>query len=204
MTIEQIIEVPGYRGSERRHDDRQRQQVTRMTRSELERALYTDDLTGVGNRRSWERWMAEVPTPYFAIIDVDGLKWINDNMGHGAGDALLRAVALVLLDIGLTPFRVGGDEFYVPFGHDLEAWEKLGLAQRTLRRASFEVPDGWATGARFSFGVGPTESPDAVERRLRWMKDLRVQMGMRAERGEQPPGLTVTPASEVRLATYAP
>jgi diguanylate cyclase (GGDEF)-like protein len=83
-----------------------------------------DALAPVLNRRAFlrelHRTMSEVErykTPAAVIyIDLDGFKALNDGYGHAAGDAVLRHVALLLLDsvresdvVG----RLGGDEFGV-------------------------------------------------------------------------------------------
>ena len=80
----------------------------------------TDPLTGLANRRAFERELeqrlaSDSPEPFCVImLDVDGLKQVNDARGHAAGDAVLKRVASVLtanlraVDI-VT--RWGGDEF---------------------------------------------------------------------------------------------
>lgn len=82
----------------------------------------TDPLTGINNRRAFEidlerevsRARRHGRPLSLAVIDVDGLKAINDQGGHGAGDETLRAVADAL---GATArqedgaYRIGGDEF---------------------------------------------------------------------------------------------
>jgi diguanylate cyclase (GGDEF)-like protein len=80
-------------------------------------AALTDPVTGLGNRRRFdERLSTEVPetgrdTPVsVALLDVDGLKEINDRHGHPTGDLALRAVAGRLAGSG-EAFRLGGDEF---------------------------------------------------------------------------------------------
>jgi diguanylate cyclase (GGDEF)-like protein len=98
--------------------------ATRAATDELQRAAFSDPLTGCANRRALERDIArelarceraELDLSVVAV-DVDGLKSINDTYGHPAGDAvLLRLVesfrrALRGLD---TVYRVGGDEFIV-------------------------------------------------------------------------------------------
>ncbi len=76
----------------------------------------TDVLTGLNNRREFDRVLRTLPRQPFAMmsLDVDGLKHINDTNGHAAGDALLRSVGhtLGLLVRGWDVMaRVGGDEF---------------------------------------------------------------------------------------------
>lgn len=80
-----------------------------------------DHLTGVGNRLAFEKALADLGARSqfpvcLLIMDVDGLKILNDNLGHEAGDALLRRVAVLLqrtLREGDMIYRIGGDEFAV-------------------------------------------------------------------------------------------
>ena len=76
----------------------------------------TDPLTGLHNRREFERVLGSLPRTRFAVlaIDVDNLKPVNDEYGHEAGDAVLRAVAMAMNGLrrgGDVLARVGGDEF---------------------------------------------------------------------------------------------
>jgi hypothetical protein len=61
-------------------------------REELERQARTDWLTGLGNRRALERALREglARGEVLMVMDLDGLKALNDREGHLAGDALLR------------------------------------------------------------------------------------------------------------------
>lgn len=90
-------------------------------RTLAEEAL-TDPLTGINNRRAFnvdlEREVARAQRHgrplAVAVIDVDGLKEINDRDGHGAGDQTLRAVADALGGTARQEdgaYRIGGDEF---------------------------------------------------------------------------------------------
>lgn len=80
-----------------------------------------DHLTGVGNRLAFEQALQQLGknASYPAcliILDVDGLKILNDSLGHKAGDALLRRVTLLLqrcLRENDSIFRIGGDEFAI-------------------------------------------------------------------------------------------
>lgn len=86
-------------------------------------ALYIrDPLTGTLNRRGFEQKISGLfdedgnPVRELAVasIDMDGLKYINDNFGHNSGDEAIKEIANIL-DEALNPdefvARMGGDEF---------------------------------------------------------------------------------------------
>ena len=84
----------------------------------------TDDLTGLPNRRCFQRLLAdrirtgtETGEPFaLGLIDLDGFKPINDAHGHPVGDAILRQVADRLakaMDGRGSAARIGGDEFAI-------------------------------------------------------------------------------------------
>jgi diguanylate cyclase (GGDEF)-like protein len=72
-------------------------------------------LCRIPNRAAFlERIAAPPAAGTVAMIDVDGLKTINDSFGHAAGDAVLQAAARALRERcgeGGTVYRIGGDEF---------------------------------------------------------------------------------------------
>ena len=85
----------------------------------------TDELTGLGNRRSFaEDCLAKLSTPKGSkrlcvlLIDLDGFKEVNDSLGHRCGDELLEIVG-ARLQHGLANrgaiARIGGDEFATSF-----------------------------------------------------------------------------------------
>ncbi|MDX8350596.1 EAL domain-containing protein [Cognatiyoonia sp. IB215446] len=91
------------------------------TRNALERAAYVDALTGLRNRRSFERDLKLVLDNAYASVgllhvDLDRFKWVNDTLGHPAGDTVLseaaRRISIVVSDKGAV-YRVGGDEFLI-------------------------------------------------------------------------------------------
>src|SRR5919199_4927532 len=89
-----------------------------------EEAAFTDHLTGLANRRRFERQLErEVARtqrygrPFcLLLVDIDNFKEVNDTYGHEAGDDVLRCVANVIqsgtrgIDTGA---RIGGDEFAI-------------------------------------------------------------------------------------------
>ncbi len=96
---------------------------------ELETLATRDELTGLANRRGLlsaisienERIMrGQSPGALLVMIDLNDFKMINDNFGHEAGDAALRAVANLLANfIRKTDHaaRMGGDEFVLLLTH---------------------------------------------------------------------------------------
>lgn len=100
----------------------------------------TDELTGLYNRRSFERTLArevERSRRYgvcasLLLLDLDGFKALNDTHGHPAGDRVLRYVAAMMcrhLRATDVPCRLGGDEFAVILC-DTPSTEALAVAER--------------------------------------------------------------------------
>ncbi len=94
------------------------------SRQELAKENLTDGLTGLLNKKGWDfkteeylkiadRTKAEY---VFSIVDLDGLKKVNDTLGHKEGDRLIVKAAQVLREtVRSTDIlaRIGGDEFAV-------------------------------------------------------------------------------------------
>ncbi|WP_155299959.1 sensor domain-containing diguanylate cyclase [Deinococcus kurensis] len=85
-------------------------------RQQLTAQTLQDDLTGLGNRRSFRQATQALHGPHAAalLIDVDHFKSVNDTYGHHVGDDLLRCIAARLRDVspaGAHLARLGGDEF---------------------------------------------------------------------------------------------
>ncbi len=99
--------------------------VHRSTRHALEQSheAHHDPLTGLYNRRAFHEHVAEAlvdpgrsDRAIMVVMDLDGFKEINDQLGHQLGDALLIAFADQLhssLPPGSIACRLGGDEFAV-------------------------------------------------------------------------------------------
>ncbi len=124
-----------------------------------EDAAHTDGLTGLANRRAWDSALAAesaradryATATSVVVLDVDGLKELNDRQGHPAGDELLRRTAAVLRQ-GLRgadlAARLGGDEFGVVLPVT-DAAAARGLVARLRERvgaAGVAVSVGVATG----------------------------------------------------------
>jgi diguanylate cyclase (GGDEF)-like protein len=141
--------------------------VRRALQRELEAQVLSDPLTGLLNRRGFFQLVARCdrPVSQVVVLDVDGLKPMNDDWGHASGDLVLCAVADALREVfgpDAITGRLGGDEFAVVVddrlpigasGHDQEAVRdrvRAALADVTL-----EVPFGAPTGVSASIGSAP-------------------------------------------------
>jgi diguanylate cyclase len=84
-------------------------------RERADRAAASDALTGLGNRRLFDRLMGDLRgAGALLLIDVDHFKGINDTFSHSIGDRVLGEIAGVLRDHcrqGEVAVRFGGDEF---------------------------------------------------------------------------------------------
>jgi diguanylate cyclase len=124
----------------------------------------TDQLTGVVNRHGWQRFMVLEEERYrrfgdpgaVVVVDLDGLKHVNDTMGHAAGDRLIQTAATALkraVREGDLVARLGGDEFGVLFSRStLEQTEALvARARLALEEAGVDSSIGYAP---YSFSGG--------------------------------------------------
>lgn len=104
---------------------------------EIEYLSYHDYLTGLHNRRYYEKNIKELDTaanlPLALIMaDVNGLKLTNDAFGHAAGDDLLRRIAQILHKARRPSdilARIGGDEFVLVLPKTDNAGAEKILAQ---------------------------------------------------------------------------
>jgi diguanylate cyclase (GGDEF)-like protein/PAS domain S-box-containing protein len=118
-------------------------EITALKRTEAQlahQALH-DPLTGLANRallvdfleRSMNRRRQDHRGLALLFIDLDRFKWVNDSLGHRAGDELLRAVAHRLTST-VRPSdlvaRLGGDEFVVVIDGVVDPREPVRVARR--------------------------------------------------------------------------
>lgn len=121
----------------------------------------TDHLTGIANRHAFDLLFkqnfscpecADDPQQKILfLIDLDGLKIINDRFGHASGDALLCAFAHELNGLeteGVSVYRLGGDEFTILADrhHEAHLCEALARIEQTLTEQGF-------SGTGVSFGI---------------------------------------------------
>ncbi len=130
---------------------------------ELERISGTDPLTGLANRRAFEKYLdallcgPEIGRGLSAlgVLDLDNLKPVNDRFGHEAGDLVLRDTAsslrTVLGDSGLAG-RWGGDEMVFCI-RNAGMVEAQAIAQKI--RMAFDAMD-FGQGIRVTASIGLT------------------------------------------------
>ncbi|MGY2895030.1 diguanylate cyclase domain-containing protein [Deinococcus sp. UYEF24] len=129
---------------------------------DMQQAAYTDGLTGLRNRRSFDQTigqLSEQGRPYSVVmVDLDGMKTINDTLGHAEGDLLLQTFARQLtrgLHESDRAYRFGGDEFALLLSDlppdeatlDRIIRERIGRTVKGTQASGFPGVDasfGWA------------------------------------------------------------
>lgn len=130
------------------------EEEARRAERATEEAL-TDPLTGVANRRAWDRAIGAEERrrrrygghASIVVVDIDALRMVNESQGHLGGDLLLRLVADTLGDASRDSdivARVGGDEFALLALDCDEA--RLRIVVSRLRRALAETGVGASVG----------------------------------------------------------
>jgi len=151
-----------------------------LTLSEWRSKAYTDPLTGLLNRRGYERSMnrlirlsQETQKPItLALLDLDHFKRVNDSFGHAAGDEVLKSLAKLLRTISRADdlaVRLGGEEFcLVLFGAGLEDAGRM-LERVRLEFKKLQIPQ--VEGAlSLSGGMAGGEIPTSMATVNRWLE----------------------------------
>lgn len=135
---------------------------------------YTDELTGLGNRRAMNKTMGRLEREarrrgkafVLLTLDVDAFKPINDEHGHPVGDKVLVRIAETLLqhsDWEEGCFRSGGDEFamLLPCG-DLEQAQQISRQIESDIQAVF-LPELKGQALSVSIGTAMWQEGDSLE-----------------------------------------
>ena len=142
---------------------------------ELQRLAFHDPLTGLANRSLFYDRVGQAMRTHargdqsFAVffIDLDGFKQVNDELGHGAGDAVLCEVAArlrVCLRDSDTVARFGGDEFAV-LAERVTAQEDVHLtADRIVQAVRRPIDVGTrSTTVTASVGIALNRAGDTAD-----------------------------------------
>ena len=161
---------------------------------ELSYAAFHDDLTSLHNRaylmsRLLSIFTARkpncVPAATVLFLDLDRFKFVNDSLGHSAGDHLLKVVARRLESCirGDDVFaRIGGDEFAILLAGDEKAPVAVELAQRIVSQLSQPVViDGQDIFTSCSLGIVTTDASHETPEDL--LRDADVAMYAAKKKG---------------------
>ncbi len=150
---------------------------------EMRREAYTDPLTGIGNRKTFDRNLAEAMNEArdgakplaLVMIDIDHFKKFNDTHGHVLGDEVLKLVARCLVS-GVkgrdTVARYGGEEFSVilpetSLGNAIKVADQLRQLVKT-KRITLKSTGKILGEVTMSLGVAllhPDDTPSAMIKR---------------------------------------
>jgi len=146
--------------------------------ADLRRLAFTDALTGLANRRAVDARLESALKAHnrdntvvsLVVCDVNGLKRVNDQLGHEMGDRLLERFAHQLsLSAAKLPgslaARLGGDEFCL-LAEGQRADEVVAVAEELCTRA-LEITEGEGVAcgvASTGDSIGPVSTPDRLFR----------------------------------------
>jgi diguanylate cyclase len=147
----------------------------------------TDGLTGLTNRRGWDNALQSEESALkvlgsnamVLVLDLDGLKKLNDSQGHAAGDQLLQVAGQVLQqqlrDVDVVA-RLGGDEF---------ALLARGISEDVARKVARRVQDALSlAGVRASVGYAMRREHGTL-RAAQEAADLAMYRDKRARKTER-------------------
>jgi diguanylate cyclase (GGDEF)-like protein len=161
--------------------------------AKLRLAANTDSLTGLPNRRMFEKKLAELEhraqesgEPFAVlIIDLDGFKPVNDMLGHEVGDRVLRDIAGRLRGTAFSQAfaaRLGGDEFVMLVSRPRDCAELPAFVQSVLRELRLFVEEN---GVRLAVTatIGAALSDGEADGDPLRQADLALYAAKRAQRG---------------------
>lgn len=176
-----------------------------LTYDELRELSFIDKDTGLPNKLAYERDLDKNMDGVTVAIDMNGLKYVNDTFGHGAGDDFIRHFAAVMqTELGSHFYRIGGDEFSAIFPNLKDAHDAMDTLQEVVKELQFEITANDGTvlvvkGVTYSYGTG--QGRNAKEHKESSDADLyrdKVRAKARGDRpsepGAKPPRLSVREA----------
>ena len=151
--------------------------------SKLEFLSSIDSLTGIKNRNEMNNCVdkivkGEIPTPTAVLfIDLNGLKCVNDERGHSAGDKMLQTAAALLRETfhDGDVYRAGGDEFMITLPNISESEMQERIEQLNKDAMAKEI----------HFSVGTCYGGTEIRRAMR-LADERMYIDKKAYYEQHP------------------
>lgn len=148
------------------------------TSAQLKEFSFKDEVTGLYNRRFFSIRLEEEVSRYrrfnhpvsVVLLDLDGFKAVNDDLGHGAGDETLRAMAEILLkqSRGINVIcRYGGDEFAVLLVETSKGGARLYADRIRYVLSTWTFAHGRRVTASFGIASLPEDVAPAAEELIR-------------------------------------
>jgi len=148
------------------------------TSAQLKEFSFKDEVTGLYNRRFFSIRLEEEVSRYrrfnhpvsVVLLDLDGFKAVNDDLGHAAGDETLRAMADILLkqSRGINVIcRYGGDEFAVLLVETSKSGARLYADRIRYVLSTWTFAHGRRVTASFGIASLPEDVAPAAEEVIR-------------------------------------
>lgn len=155
-------------------------QITYIAANELQKRTLTDELivksyldplTGLRNRLAYDETLGhllgkEIPIGV-GFLDLNGLKWINDNLGHDMGNKALRRICEILLKYIQKEYiyRISGDEFVIIWPEvDYPAFSTaVGRLEAALAVEEDLASFGFVWGTEEDVGVAVRKAEQAMQ-----------------------------------------
>ena len=190
-------------------------QITYVAANELQKRTLTDELTvksyldpltGLRNRLAYDETLGyllgkEIPTGA-GFLDLNGLKWINDNLGHDMGNKALRRVCEILLKYIQKEYvyRISGDEFVIIWPSvDYPAFSTaVGRLEAALAEEKDIASFGFVWGTEEDVGVTVRKAEQAMQTQKN--KFYATNSNLKGQR----PGYLDRLLQEFRDSTFVP
>jgi diguanylate cyclase (GGDEF)-like protein len=148
------------------------------TSAQLKEFSFKDEVTGLYNRRFFSIRLEEEVSRYrrfnhpvsIVLLDLDGFKAVNDDLGHAAGDETLRAMAEILLkqSRGINVIcRYGGDEFAVLLVETSKSGARLYADRIRYVLSTWTFAHGRRVTASFGIASLPEDVAPAADELIR-------------------------------------
>lgn len=178
----------------------------RLLTEALTKKSYQDPLTGLNNRLAYDEMLDHLRGKEFPVgvgfLDINGLKWINDTLGHDMGNKVIQKICTILNEHIEQQYiyRISGDEF-VMIWPDVD-YKVFMSAAKKLEAALFDEKNI----ASFGFVWGKEEDTGiAVRKAEKAMQTAKNKFyAANAELKDSRPGYLDALLQEFRDSTFIP